>query len=154
MVCGHPPAALALLHKAGTRVANRALSASWGSWYDLVVEKRALAEPMRKGLSRMLNRSLGHAFGSWIEHWEARQLLRSGFKHLMHRDLSRGFLALKSYKTRLLASVHLRRMSRSYLLNFKLTHSTSRTGLRWWQTNRTRVKALQRCASRPVLSSA
>jgi len=59
---------------------NRQLTAGWNSWLEMVVERRAAMELMRRGLSALVNRKLTMAFRSWLGAATAARLRRLAAK--------------------------------------------------------------------------
>ena len=88
--------------KAGlTRLRNGKLSAGWKSWVTMAFERREAMVLMRRGVSFMKNRKLAPAFQSWLaaidpsssaqSAEQQRESMSKALRHLLHRELSRGW---------------------------------------------------------------
>ena len=86
------------LRRAQSHQVNRDLSAGWNSWAARAAERAASVRLLRKGLSYLVRGKLAPAFSSWRESIEAsasaqhqRDSVSKGLRHLLHRELSRGW---------------------------------------------------------------
>ena len=74
---------------------NRKLSLGWRSWAELVAERREAMQLMRKGLSMLVNRRRALGFVAWRDVNKPRtdDPMSRAMKHVLHRGLSRGWMA-------------------------------------------------------------
>ena len=79
--------------------ANRDLSAGWNSWAARAAERVATVRLRRMGLSHRVGSQLAKAFSSWRESMAVsasagrqRDSVSRALRHLMHRELSRGWV--------------------------------------------------------------
>ena len=83
-----------------TRICNRKLSAGWNSWAVMAAERREAMALMRRGAVFLRNRKLAPAFQSWLRAFgpraesaqQQRDLGVKALRHLLHRELSRGWV--------------------------------------------------------------
>ena len=114
-----------------SHLVNRKLSAGWLTWRAAATQRREALQLMRKGLSFMVNRKRAVGF-SWRSSFDAatRQASnadrrynakKKALRHLLHRGLSRGWVAWHARWQVLAAKRASARRGLSHLVNRKLS---------------------------------
>ena len=80
------------MRRAVSHLVLRGLSVGWSSWVTMAAERVALLLRLQRGLTFFVRRKLALGFIQWLRSMFADVVVSHGLRHMLHRELSRGWV--------------------------------------------------------------